>query len=241
MYATTQVRHPKVRDRTRDWMPPQEPPKDCLFNEVSFYTAFTKDVLAAKREVIIYSPFVSKYRAETVFGAVAKLTNRNIDVFIFTRPVAEYEARQRDQVRSVLAHFEELGAFVYCLPGGIHEKIAIIDREILWEGSLNILSQRSSREMMRRSVNETLAIQVLGYLRLQGKLADGYKQKYERLYRGLMEGAQQYPKIRVKAFILGLIVLPVVGIALIAILNTDLNLESSVLHLIEVIKMHTPK
>lgn len=235
MFAQTQVR----TDRAKDWSPPKDPPKDCLFNEMSFYTAFTKDLLAAKHEVIIYSPFVSKYRSEMVFGAVAKLANRNIDVFIFTRPVAEYERRQQDQVRSVLAHFEELGAFVYCLPGGIHEKIAIIDREILWEGSLNILSQRSSREMMRRTENDTLALQVLGYLRLQGSLAAGYKLKYERLYRGLMSDVKQYPKMKAKAFILGLMLLPVVGIVLIAILNAGSHVSSQTV--MEIIKVLNAK
>ena len=38
---------------------------------------------------------------------------------------------------------------------GLHRKVVVIDREILYEGSLNILSQNNSIEMMRRieSVN----------------------------------------------------------------------------------------
>ena len=33
---------------------------------------------------------------------------------------------------------------------GIHQKVAIIDDRICWEGSLNILSFANSRELMRR-------------------------------------------------------------------------------------------
>ena len=45
-----------------------------------------------------------------------------------------------------------------------HRKLAIIDDEILWEGSLNILSQNDSCEIMRRSVSAQLANQMLSFI-----------------------------------------------------------------------------
>jgi phosphatidylserine/phosphatidylglycerophosphate/cardiolipin synthase-like enzyme len=44
-----------------------------------------------------------------------------------------------------------------------HRKLAIIDDNILWEGSLNILSQSSSREVMRRTVSSSLCKQMLKF------------------------------------------------------------------------------
>jgi phosphatidylserine/phosphatidylglycerophosphate/cardiolipin synthase-like enzyme len=222
-----------LKDREHAWVPKPEPRTDMLYNEQTFYQAFTKDMLAANREVIIYSPFVSKYRSEQVIGAIAKLKNRNVDVFIFTRPVDEYERRQQDQIRAVLASFEDQGAFVTCLRGTIHEKVAIIDRETVWEGSLNILSQRSSREMMRRTESESMAMQVISYLNLQRSLMEGYKVKYERLYRSLMGSPK--PKRTFKRpnifFILGF------GWLLFAIL--DIVTVKDVEHLISAVKLFT--
>ena len=73
------------------------------------------------------------------------------------------------------------------MPGYIHAKAAIIDREVLWDGSLNILSQRESKEIMRRTVDADIAKQMLDQLGLNRKLAEGYKYQYELLYRNLVE------------------------------------------------------
>ena len=51
-----------------------------------------------------------------------------------------------------------------------HRKLAIIDEEILWEGSLNILSQGDSCEIMRRTFSDSLALQMLHFTKLD-KLA----------------------------------------------------------------------
>jgi hypothetical protein len=48
--------------------------------------------------------------------------------------------------------------------GGHHRKLAIFDRTILWEGSLNILSQNDSCEVMRRMESEDLAKQMIAFI-----------------------------------------------------------------------------
>jgi hypothetical protein len=47
-----------------------------------------------------------------------------------------------------------------------HRKLAILDREILWEGSLNILSQSRSREIMRRIKEKKYAQEMFNFLNL---------------------------------------------------------------------------
>jgi hypothetical protein len=60
-----------------------------------------------------------------------------------------------------------MGIQVLLCSGNDHRKLAIIDRKVLWEGSLNILSQTKSREIMRRIENETLALEMFEFLRLE--------------------------------------------------------------------------
>lgn len=52
--------------------------------------------------------------------------------------------------------------------GKLHRKIAITDNEILWEGSLNILSQSDSCEIMRRIVSCELSEQTVQFIGLVG-------------------------------------------------------------------------
>jgi len=181
-----------------------------LYNDKTFYNCFTKDLLEAKREVIIYSPFVSKFRTDYYKQTIEKLRNRNIEVFIFTRPVETYDLILQDQIRIALERYEELGVCVFYLSGNIHEKVAIIDREILWEGSLNILSHRASHEMMRRISEENSAMQVLAYLKLQNKLAEGYKLRYEKLCQSLAFGSKEIIKLKIKMFLIGMMTAMVV-------------------------------
>jgi len=158
-----------------------------LYDEKSFYRAFVRDLLGAKKEAVIYCPFISKYRSEFFRRTLEKLKHRNIAVFIFTRPLEEHEYFSRSEIKAALADYEELGACIVHMPGYIHAKAAIIDREVLWDGSLNILSQRESKEIMRRTVDADIAKQMLDQLGLNRKLAEGYKYQYERLYRNLVE------------------------------------------------------
>jgi hypothetical protein len=47
-----------------------------------------------------------------------------------------------------------------------HRKLAIIDRELLYEGSLNILSHGASCEVMRRIESEQLANEMLAFTKI---------------------------------------------------------------------------
>lgn len=177
-----------------------------IFNEKTFYRAFVKDMLAADKEVIIYSPFISKFRSEFFSDTFKRLRRRNIAVFIFTRPIEEHEYFMRAEIKCALNDYEEMGATIFYLQGSIHEKAAVIDRKILWEGSLNILSQRKSREMMRRTFDENSAKQVISHLGLSKKLAEGYKDKYERMYRSLVANSRENNKLKIRAFLTGFVI-----------------------------------
>jgi hypothetical protein len=60
-----------------------------------------------------------------------------------------------------------MGVQVLLCIGNHHRKLAILDRKILWEGSLNILSQNNSREIMRRIDNQNIAMEMFDYLKLE--------------------------------------------------------------------------
>jgi ssDNA-binding Zn-finger/Zn-ribbon topoisomerase 1 len=75
----------------------------------------------------------------------------------------------------MIREMEQMGIVILPFKGQIHRKLAIIDREILWEGSLNILSQRDSKEVMRRFVGKETAKQMINFLRLDkniGKIGE---------------------------------------------------------------------
>ena len=70
------------------------------------------------------------------------------------------------QSEEEIINFEIMGIQTFLCSGNHHRKLAIIDRDILWEGSLNILSQNKSREVMRRIKGQDFALEMFNFLRL---------------------------------------------------------------------------
>jgi hypothetical protein len=73
----------------------------------------------------------------------------------------------RDQASRMIEYFEEVGIQVLVCSNNHLRKLAILDRKVLWEGSLNILSQSNSREIMRRIKGEHHAIEMFEFLKLE--------------------------------------------------------------------------
>lgn len=204
-----------------------------LYNENTFYKALTADMLAAKKEVIIFSPFVSKFRTDFLKPTIEKLIDRNIDIFIFTRPIEEYDSTMQPQIRCALKRLEELGVCIFYPGRYIHQKVAIVDREVLWEGSLNILSHRASNEMMRRTAHVESATQVMNYIGLNDQIAAAYRLKYEKLYKGLVNNSKQNFKSKMKIFLLGMaipiIIWLIVGLVNLRPVQIYTSLENSII------------
>ena len=138
-----------------------------LFDEKSFYGAFTKDLLNAKEEVIIESPFITTSRMKSLTPIIKKLLNRDIKIYVITRDPSEHDNPYASQSEAEIQQFEVLGIQALICAGKHHRKLAVIDRKILWEGSLNILSQTKSREIMRRINDEKTALEIFSFLKLE--------------------------------------------------------------------------
>ena len=90
--------------------------------------------------------------------------HKGVRVTVNTRPTNEHDGKYIDQAYRAVQDIQSIGIKVlYTVKH--HRKIAIIDDEILWEGSLNILSQSDSCELMRRSVSSSLVRQMKGYIK----------------------------------------------------------------------------
>lgn len=135
-----------------------------LHDEKTFYNRFTHDLLEAKQEVIIESPFLTMKRLNMLKPTFERLIARGVEIFIMTRDPKEHDEFMAEQAEAGIKYFEVLGIQTLLCDGGHHRKLAMIDRKVLWEGSLNILSQSHSREFMRRIESEILTQELFDFL-----------------------------------------------------------------------------
>lgn len=136
-----------------------------LFDEKTFYEQFVDDLLQCKSEVIIESPFITSGRMKTLYPVFEKLIRRGVKVYVVTRDPREHSDGYDGQSEEEIQRFERLGVQVFLCVGNHHRKLAILDRKILWEGSLNILSQTKSREIMRRVDSKNIASEMFSFLK----------------------------------------------------------------------------
>ena len=137
-----------------------------LFDENSFYETFTTDLINCTKEVIIESPYITTERMNKFFPIFKKLIQKGLKIYIVTRNPKYHSKSMENQAESAIHQCEILGIQVLVCSGNHHRKLAILDRKILWEGSLNILSQTRSREIMRRIEDKKLAFEMFDFLKL---------------------------------------------------------------------------
>lgn len=137
-----------------------------LYDEGTFYNQFVKDLSEAKEEVIIECPYITKKRLDMLKPFFKRLVVKGVQIVIVTKSPKEHEEEMAQQSEAGIQYFEVLGPQVLLIKGGHHRKLAMIDRKILWEGSLNILSQFKSREFMRRIESRELTEELFRFLHL---------------------------------------------------------------------------
>ena len=134
-----------------------------LFDNDTFYKAFNTDLYCARQRVYIESPFITTRRVQGLLPILTKLRQRGVQVVINTRCPDEHEGEYVAQASDAISAMQELGVRVlYTVKH--HRKLAVID-DVLWEGSLNILSQNDSCEIMRRIVSSALSDEMLRFTR----------------------------------------------------------------------------
>ena len=137
-----------------------------LFDESTFYKAFLRDLEGCRNEVFIESPYITSKRAELLTPIFNNLLLQGVRIYIMTRDPKEHNENMEYQSEDVISLFERMGVQVLLCIGNHHRKLAILDRKVLYEGSLNILSQNQSREIMRRIEDEELSIEMFNFLKL---------------------------------------------------------------------------
>jgi len=128
-----------------------------LYDNYTFYKQFIKDLKSSSHEVIVESPYITSTRMYSLSPLFRSLVNKKVKCYIITRDPNDHDISMKQQAENEIRKFQTIGVQVILTNEYSHRKLAIIDRKVLWEGSLNILSQTCSQEIMRRIESEKQA------------------------------------------------------------------------------------
>jgi len=137
---------------------------DIIFDSNTFLPVYQNDLLNAVREILIVSPFITKRRVSQMLPFLAAAQDRKVKTVVVTRPTADFREKDRPVLEDTLSLFRATGVQVVC-KSNIHQKFAILDQNIIWYGSINLLSFGRAEESIMRLENPGIADELLGSIR----------------------------------------------------------------------------
>lgn len=147
-----------------------------IVGQEDFYARFCTDLDRAKRRVVIYSPFITQSRLSILQPHLRAAVERGVGVFVVTRAHDDRRKSELPEYRRLERALEEWCRRPVVHKRRMHEKLVIIDDEILWVGSLNPLSHSDTQEIMERRASPKVVEDYSTKLRLEdliGEYHDG--------------------------------------------------------------------
>lgn len=135
-----------------------------LFRQSDFEAVCGADIEQAKKSVAIYSGFVTPQRVAAYESLFRRKLAEGVKIRCVTRPPQRNGSIPDDLGRDALNGLEQWGCVVDTR-WDIHEKVVIVDDEIVWFGSLNPLSHTNrTDEMMARITGKPAALQLSAFM-----------------------------------------------------------------------------
>lgn len=138
-----------------------------LYNQYDFDKVCLPDLSGAERSILIFSGFATPQRIRSYEAILRTKIAEGVSVRCVARPPHNNGSIPHEEGRAALDALEQIGCIVDTRRD-THEKIVIIDGEILWFGSLNPLSHTAQTgEVMARLVSRDLAQQMAAFIAIK--------------------------------------------------------------------------
>ncbi len=135
------------------------------YNQNSFWAKVIPDLKGASKRVIVFCPFVREGRIEFLLPIFKEIIEAGREVIVYTKPVNEHKWDYQKKARALIDNLRREGVIVR-IRRSMHEKVILIDDTLVWQGSLNLLSHRSTKEQMQRLVSKKVQKEVVKLLDL---------------------------------------------------------------------------
>lgn len=123
-----------------------------LYDQNTFDNQFMCDLRKTRKSIIIEIPFLRVARVKKFTPILHRLKKRGVVILLNTKPLEEHDEIYKLQVQKSLSLLQSVGVEVLFTVKH-HRKLAVIDKEIIYEGSLNIFPYRNSCKIMRRTTS----------------------------------------------------------------------------------------
>ena len=135
-------------------------PLDIIFNKDNFRPVFNQDIVTAKKEILIVSPFARQRRTHQMIQHLKNAIGKHVPITVVTRPKEDFPKKDHLALQKALDLLTRSGINII-YKSNIHQKFAIMDQKIVWYGSINLLSYGRAQESIMRIEGSNIANELI--------------------------------------------------------------------------------
>ncbi|WP_242875362.1 phospholipase D-like domain-containing protein [Butyrivibrio sp. INlla14] len=126
----------------------------------TYETVFEKDLLEANKAIVISSPGLSQSKVNAFIRLMKHRQESGVKLTIVTLEPERYPVEKIEDTRRLVQLLRDNAINVH-LKEYMHEHFAIIDDEIVWYGSMNLLSRAKADDNLMRVRSKEAAGELL--------------------------------------------------------------------------------
>ncbi|WP_028235536.1 TOTE conflict system archaeo-eukaryotic primase domain-containing protein [Pseudobutyrivibrio sp. MD2005] len=133
---------------------------NMIFDNKDYYETFARDLVEANKEIVISSPLLRADKVERMVELVKARQEAGVEITVIT--LSPEEVGYGDVIDLYAMHDEMRQAGIYVrLEKKENEHFAVIDRNIVWHGGMNLLGKADVWDNLIRIENEKAAEELL--------------------------------------------------------------------------------
>lgn len=133
---------------------------NAIFDKESYLPVYEKDLQQASKSIYIASPGLNKSKARRLIALVEQQQTAGVSVTVITLPADNYPQARVEPTKALQAMLQSAGIYLVLQPD-LHTHFAVIDQEIVWYGSANLLSRDKEDDGLMRIRSRDIALELL--------------------------------------------------------------------------------
>ena len=134
-----------------------------IYDFSNYQAVFDKDIQNASKEIIIVSPGINKVKIDYYLSLFISKLEDGVKITIITLDYNYYPDSMIERTKSLLDILKGSGIIIKTVQS-LYEHYAIIDKEITWYGSMNLLSRIDIEDNMIRVDDQQVVYELMKHL-----------------------------------------------------------------------------
>lgn len=134
---------------------------NAIFDYENFYDVYRKDLLEAGRNIVVSSPAISGAKVYELINLLRDKQVAGVEITIVTWKPDSYGFGDSGYWMQLHEEMSQTGFYIKTVEDTC-EHFAIMDQEIVWYGSMNLLAKSSADDSMMRVQSKKIAMELMG-------------------------------------------------------------------------------